>query len=144
MDFHTWLKDWLARHPLREPRGLDRARYTAQVMRNITEGAPQPRPAFSWIVWPRIAMALAATAAGAAIIFSAASRINRKFAQSPPPRPLMLAESMPSDETWIKETAQLLDQLDEESSKADAHATSDEEWLKELQTLDEHDLGSNS
>ena len=143
MDFHTWLKDWLARHPLREPRELDRASYTAEVMRTITEEAPRPVPIGRWLArlrqgfggqaWPRFAMALAATVAGALLIVLSTAH-----------RPMMLAESTSADETWIKETTQLLDQLDDESSKADANATSDEEWLKELQTFDERNPGSNS
>ena len=149
MDFTTWLKTWLTQHPLKAPETLDRARYTAQVMRTITDEIPLPVPAARWFAWPRLAMAFATTAAGVLIVLlGTAHRTDHRLAQlaphAPPARALMLAESTSSDEEWIQETTRLLDQLDEDSSTDDANATSDEEWLKELHTLDEDDLGASS
>ena len=48
MDFTTWLTAWLDRHPLRAPDALDRARYTAQVMRRILDETPSHVPAARW------------------------------------------------------------------------------------------------
>ena len=52
---------------------------------------------------------------------------------------MLLAESAPSqDQQWLEQTLQLLDQLDENVPGVDADEPSgnDEEWLKELDTLD--------
>ena len=152
MDFTAWLTSWLARHPLQAPDALDRARYTAQVMQKLTDEMPRPFPAARWFSWPSVAMVFATTAAGVLIVLAVGHRADRQLAQltpaSPPAhetRALMLAESVPtSDETWVQDTAQLLEQLDEDASHDDANATSDEEWLKDLQALDDGDLGANS
>ena len=146
MEFTAWLNTWLARHPLRAPDELDPARYTAQVMRKLTDEAPRPLPAARWFTWPRAAMVFATTAAGVLIVLITAHRADRQVTQLAPeaPRALRLAESMPSDEQWVQETTQLLDQLGEEPMNDDANATSDEEWLRELQAFDEGDLGASS
>ena len=60
---------------------------------------------------------------------------------------LVLAEAPPSDDTWVANTLQLLDQLDEELPEAPAAgdaASNDEEWMNELQTLDESELAARS
>lgn len=152
MDFTAWLTNWLTRHPLQAPDALDRARYTAQVMRKLTDETPPPFPAARWFVWPKVAMAFATTAAGIFIVLAVGYRADRQLARLAPAAPpahqaraLMLAESVPmSDETWVQDTAQLLEQLDEDASHDDANAASDEEWLKELQTLDAGDFGASS
>lgn len=61
---------------------------------------------------------------------------------------MMLAEAQPSDDQWIEETMQLLDQLDQESpddSSASTPAPSDDDdLLNELQLFDEHEIGVQS
>jgi hypothetical protein len=58
---------------------------------------------------------------------------------------VMLAESTSSDDQWLEETLQLLDQLNEDLPATDAGESSDdEEWLNELQMLDEDELSSRS
>ena len=59
---------------------------------------------------------------------------------------LVLAESTPSDEQWIARTQQLLDQLDEGGGAADSLPAdpSDQDWLNELEWLDERDLVTTS
>lgn len=60
---------------------------------------------------------------------------------------VMLAESTPSDDQWVEQTIQLLDQLNEEPPDADTTGSSNqnqEEWLNELQTLDESELAQHS
>ena len=60
---------------------------------------------------------------------------------------IVLAEAPQSDDSWVADTLQLLDQLDEElpDEPASGDATSNEhEWLDELQTLDESELAARS
>jgi len=62
---------------------------------------------------------------------------------------LILAESVPSDDQWLDQTLQLLQQLDEdvpaEAISTNGHAAeSQDELLKDLQQLDEKDLTANS
>ena len=60
---------------------------------------------------------------------------------------IVLAEAPPDDDSWIADTLQLLDQLDEElpDEPSAGEATSNEdEWLDELQTLDENELAARS
>lgn len=153
MDFAAWFKTWLARHPLNAPTDLGRSSYTAEVMARVkalAEPAPAPAPARSWAAWPRWALTGAVAAAGMAIAFGVARSIRRDepLARDPASTPqiLRLAESSPSDESWVEETLQLLDQLDEdisEDASSDA-AGADEEWLDELEMLDERDLAASS
>ncbi len=60
---------------------------------------------------------------------------------------IVLAEAPQSDDSWVAETLQLLDQLDEElpDEPAAGDATSNEnEWRDELQMLDESELAAKS
>lgn len=59
---------------------------------------------------------------------------------------LVLAEAPPSDDAWIQQTMQLLDQLDEDPSSDDASTDGgdDEEWLNDLEMLDQDDLASTT
>lgn len=58
---------------------------------------------------------------------------------------LLLAEAPASqnDEQWLEETMQLLDQLDEGASSGSEEG-SDDDWLDDLQLLDETDLAASS
>ena len=59
-----------------------------------------------------------------------------------------LAEAPQSDEAWIQDTVQLLNQLDEElpanAAGEETTGPSDDDWMQELQTLDESDLAASS
>ena len=61
---------------------------------------------------------------------------------------LLLAESAPNqDQQWLEQTLQLLDQLDENVPGVDSDeplGNDDEEWLKELDTLDEGPSSTSS
>ena len=58
---------------------------------------------------------------------------------------MVLAQSEPSDDQWIQRNLQLLDQLGEAPSDDPAGgASSDEDWLRELQQLDEGELSTPS
>ena len=57
---------------------------------------------------------------------------------------LMLAEATPTaDEQWLNQTLELLQQFDEDVSSDGAEA-SDEEWLQDLQLLDDAELSTRS
>ena len=58
---------------------------------------------------------------------------------------LMLAEAPPSDDQWLEQTLQLLEQFDEDASvgKTD-DASSDEDLLKEIQNDEQSDFASAS
>ena len=60
--------------------------------------------------------------------------------------PMMLAESPPSDDQWIDQTLSLLDQLHEDDAiPADnSGSSSEEEWMNELQFLDDSELSASS
>lgn len=57
---------------------------------------------------------------------------------------LLLAEAPPSDDAWIEQTLTLLEQLEEDLPEGAADDPSGDEWLDELQWLDEHDLAASS
>jgi hypothetical protein len=59
---------------------------------------------------------------------------------------LVLAEAPEdTDASWIAETLEILDRLDEDLPEGGAAGEpTDEQWLEELETLDEHDLAARS
>ncbi len=58
---------------------------------------------------------------------------------------MMLAEAPPSDEQWIEQTIQLLDSVDDgTSAEQSAEPASEDEWLNELQMLDELEPAARS
>lgn len=61
---------------------------------------------------------------------------------------LMLAEALPSDDQWIEQTMQLLDQLDQDVAEGSASNTSapstDDDLLNELQLFDGSELDVQS
>ena len=58
---------------------------------------------------------------------------------------LVLAEAPPDDEAWLEQTLQLLEQLeDTPAGDAESGTSSDEEWLDELELLDESEPGASS
>jgi hypothetical protein len=162
MDLTRWLTTWLSRHPLKEPTAVDRAQDTAEVMQRVRALAdPTPEPAAprgAWL-WVRFGLVAAGVAAVLDIVGVVQPRRAQlaavgesvEFERTPPTeapqtaRPLELAESLPTDETWVDQTLELLDQLDESAPEDDNGSVStDEDWLKELELLDETDLASRS
>jgi hypothetical protein len=60
---------------------------------------------------------------------------------------MVLAESQPADDEWIEQTMQLLEQIDEtlpEAEGAGSDPSSEDDWLQDLQMLDESDLASKT
>ncbi len=184
MDFATWLRTWLARHPLREPRDTTPARYTDEVMakvRVLQPPASARAPLRLWLPW-RFALVAATAAAGVLVFVGTIRHTQRQLASAidrdaqviaavdeiVPTTPagngttpddlaqelqtadtLILAESVPSDDQWLDQTLQLLQQLDEDVpgdvTGTNSHAAdAQDELLNELQQLDEKDLTANS
>ena len=57
---------------------------------------------------------------------------------------LLLAEAPPSDDEWIEQTLNLLEQLEEDLPEDASDEPSGDEWLDELQWLDDRDLAAPS
>lgn len=132
MDLATWLRQWLTRHPLKEPADLDRAQYTAEVMERVKSLEPPlttPAPAPWRMVWLR--PALVTVTAAAAILL-----VVGRTAQPPIPV-VQVAEQLSEDDLWLEETLQWLEEFDEELPEDVFEDWSDEEWLQELERLDE-------
>ena len=150
MNATAWLKTWLLRHPLKGPTDSDQSRYTAEVMAQV-KAISQREPASSsvrlWISWPRLALTCAAAAAGIAIVLTISHHPAQRVAQGDLPdrssAMIVLAESPSTDEAWVDETIQLLNEFNEDLPE-DASGSSSDEWLDELQTLDENELAASS
>ena len=57
---------------------------------------------------------------------------------------LVLAEAESSDEQWLEETLQLFDEVGEDVTEETAGDAGDDEWLDELELLDETELSTTS
>ena len=158
--FDAWLKDWLARHPLRQPPASLERGYATEGMRRVRAA---PEPAFAWR-WPRLAAACAAVAVLAAVVIlrpsgqRLAEQVERDAAVlasvAPAADPssdsledeietvdhltLAGADLADEDAAWIDETQQLLQELDDDAGAADP-ADLD---LEDLQWIDDAELGS--
>ena len=179
MNISTWLTQWFARHPLKEPASHNPAWFTAQVMQRV-KAAAQPVPAITpthqWFSWPRLGFATALATAAIVLVAVPKSSTSGRLASAVLSDTqllealdeaavdtvdtdmlaqelqlhdaMMLAEAQPSDDQWIEQTMQLLDQLDQESqddSSASTPAPSDDDdLLNELQLFDEHAVGVQS
>lgn len=128
-DFLAWLRGWLGRHPLRTP--PDSASYAAEVMARV-RAASSRAPAFSWLVQPRWVLAVGTVAAVCAVV----AVIGR-----PPQR---MAESVGEldDEAWLEDTLELLNEAGEDVEIRSGDDAADE-WLQELETLDDQGLASS-
>lgn len=148
MDLVTWLTRWLRQHPLKGPSEEEHAHFTAEVMarvRALTPPEPVRVPVRRALPWPgRAALALATAAAGIAVVMAIAPRTARQLAREPR-HPVVLAETPTDDEAWMSETLALLDQLEEDvPDEALGDETLDEDWLEELELLDEEELAAKS
>lgn len=141
MDFMTWLTRWLVRHPLKTPE-QDRSRFTAEVMARVRRLAESPSPEARPALWrPRWVFA-AVAAAGLVVVLRVAGR-SEQVAQAPESSRIQLAES---DDWWIDETYQLLEQLEADTGEpiADPSGASEDDWFNELELLEESDLAASS
>ena len=138
MDFSRWLASWLTRHPVKEPLRMG-SDYTREVISKLTVDAQPARPVRRWSgVFFHPAYALV-SAVAIVLIVTALVR------PQPIPAPQLAAETPTEDETWIQQTMQLLEQL-EQTDDASGHqpTQSDEEWLQELEMIDDADLATAS
>lgn len=152
MDLTTWLRRWLEHHPLKEPQDADRVRYTAEVMarvRLLERPAPARAPAGDWLQGWRPALVTVTAAAAVVLVAGRVGLAPKPFARDPAgqiDRPLVLAEDTSDEAQWLDETLRMLDEFDQdapEDSSGDANV-SDDEWLQEIEMLDEHDLLAGS
>jgi hypothetical protein len=82
-------------------------------------------------------MTLATVAAGIVIMLSVRH-------QAPTPLPQFAESLAGSEDQWLEETLLLLDELDEDVSSESAGDGSADEWLEELEWLDETELAASS
>ena len=177
MDDLTRLQRWLSRHPLKAP-GVDRAAYTAEVMRRVNALAAAARPASAaawmprWLPVPALvlgAVALAlvlgrtptAPAPTAQTILNASQQLaalddsydalmedahgHGVLANGWEELDgMMLAEAASEDSSWLEELSQTLDELDEENVSDAPEGSSEEDWWKELETLESEDSSASS
>lgn len=135
MDVSRWLSDWLNRRPLKEPARMG-PDYTREVMSKLTLQAQPARPARQWLwLFPNPVYALVSAAAVVLIVTALVQ-----------PQQARLAELPTDDETWIQQTLQLLEELEQsdDATSAGEPAQSDDEWLQELEMIDEADLATSS
>ena len=181
MDFTNWFKEWLARHPLREPVYFDQARYTAEVMARVNDQIRSPaqqarRSVWLCVSWPRMALGGLSFALVSIIVLLAGVSYSRlrlakevtrgiqvlaEVGESATPvesetdevavelqaeDTLVLAEATKTDDQWLEQTVQILEQLDEDPKAGNANGSSepDEDWLDDLQMLDNSELSSSS
>ena len=150
MDFSTWLTQWLARHPLREPTAPDRAGYIAEVMARV-HTLTQPAlhqsgagPARRWLSWPgRLALAFATAAAGIVLVIGLRQAVGRQLAETITRESQMLAAL---DEEAFDQRLGGVESLAEELEAGDtivlaeAEPSDDEAWVEQtLQVLDQLD-----
>lgn len=55
-----------------------------------------------------------------------------------------LVEAQSADDQWVDQTLQLLDQLDQDPPQDESSSPTNDDWIKELDQMDEHDLNSTS
>ncbi len=168
LEFLDWLKRWVARHPLRTPPESLQVSYTEQVMRRIKTPLA-PTPAWRW--QPQLAMTWATALACLLAVVVVMKRTPTQLASEVEHEwqllaevgeghelsssnldddvqmmdRLMLAEASPSeeDEAWIRQTLELLNDVDEQPDAASADQENPEEWLKDLELLDGAELASS-
>lgn len=151
MDFATWFKRWVAQHPLNVPPAERPDDYAADVMRRV-RGLHEPSPARRvrypvWHGWVTLTAGLATAAVGLILVLTLTpqSRIQLTRAITPAPGGLMRLADSSTEDSWMDQTLQLLDELNEELPADNAdEGTSNDDWLKELDTLEQHDQASPS
>ena len=153
MDFSRWFQSWLMRHPLNVPPDDRTGPYTADVMRRVhalAEPARQRRLVRPlWRGWITLTAGLATAAAGLIAVLTLTPRAQMHLAQPLPSASghLMRLADASGEESWVEQTMQLLDALNEDApadAADDADPANDDDWLKELDTLEPDDRTSAS
>ena len=146
-DWDTWLRQWMVKHPLKEPPASGTQEYTQEVMRRI-RAMEAPAPMFQWVPRPRSrpVLAWATVAVFALLIAIVVPRSSVRLADRQPeetsPQNMMVAESLPAsdDEAWIAQTLEVLEEVEAEDIDAwdsPQHRVTDDELLEELRLLEE-------
>lgn len=168
-DFLTWLNHWVARHPLRTPPESLQASYTEEVMRRI-HTTQALTPAWRWGWRPQLTLAWGtALACLLAVVLvmkrtpiPLAGEVERDWQllaevgeghdlpssnlddEVQMVDRLVLAEASPSeDETWIRQTLELLNDVDEQTDATSENQDNPDGWLKDLEQLDDAELASS-
>lgn len=136
-EFRAWLKDWLTRHPLVAPPEPLHTSYTEEVMRRIRHIAASAMP-WRWLARPRFVFAFSAAVAGilAAVVLW-------------PRAPIHLVRQVERDWQLLNELEELEEQTPnvsddlEHGFEVGLDDPSVEEWLDELNLLDEAELVSS-
>ena len=149
MDFTTWVRQWLATHPLTSPTDHDPHQFSAKVMeriRAVARVAPEPASPLPWVSWPRLGLALAAAAAGFLLVTGPSRHAKVQLANELIGDSALLAQfddvdlGLPIGDN-PEELAQHMKELD---TMVLAQAEpSDEQWIEQTQALldqldDEH------
>jgi hypothetical protein len=146
MDVLRSLQEWLARRSLKDLSDADRASYTEQVMAKVRALEPArqtvpTRPSVGWGWQPQWVLGLSAALVAVAVLVITRQPAER-FAP-PAPNHARMAENGTDDAAWLEETLQLLEELNEEPGDTAGDGMDEEEWLKELELLDESDLAAS-
>ena len=158
MDFPAWIRQWLARHPLKEPACPSHTQYTAQVMERVRGLAPPPTGLLVRLGrqlvggWPRVAL-VAATAVVLAVLLVTrppatqlrlAEEINQEAALLAALDEPLLLEAADDMETLARE----LESVDTWMVLAESDQGLDEAWIEEtlllLEELDAEPLWDDS
>ncbi len=148
MDFATWFRSWMTRHPVHLSSQRDCAGYTAEVMARVhaiapqASGSPKPRWSTAWR-WPRVAFALTTAAVMAVVIVGVRRASTRQLAQAVTEDTVLLAalEDPAEPSPMVNGIEGLADELEVTDHLLLAESPGDEErWLEEtLQVLNELD-----
>ena len=155
-DWQQWLREWLTRHPMKEPPATVQQRYTEDVMRRI-RALEEPAPVFRWVPRPRLIFALATATVCALALLVVVPRHPTEVAQQPSSVPAVehvegpryanvVMEEHPvalTDAEWVEQTFQVLAALETEqgeSPTSDVDTMSEGALLRELELLDREAL----
>ena len=161
-NWNDWLREWLQRHPIQDPPAHLQHNYVQEVLAKI-QASENPSRAVAWR--PRLQLgwrfALGGTLAAALAVTIALVRPPRYPAQQIEQDAQILLEvggvtfyndadleeeAQVQDrivlaEAEEEETLRLREELEEAGANpAEGEASSDEEWLRELQSLDEEEI----
>ena len=174
MSFETWLHRWLTRRPLKEPVQTKETFTAQVMARVRELAHPEPAdtrvPLLLRLLGGRLALAVVTAALIGFVALRLVPHPTTQVAATPaseaapqrlamlpgavgavqPARPdlMRLAESPTQDDaTWLEGTVELLDALDNDlgdDAAATAEPSSEEDWVNELDSLDQSELASST